>query len=303
MDKLTAMQVFKEVATTQNFSLAAESLNMSRAKVTRYINELEDWLKCRLFYRSTRNVTLTVAGEEHLKEAKIILALTNTFQSLSSNKTQKPCGKIRVSTSVAFGDAHIASLLVDYLKSYPEVEIELIVTDECLNLIESRIDLAIRTSVSADENLIARPLSSSKAILCAAPSYLAQAPQIKSPYDLKNHQLLLCTSFKPYTKWTFSKGTNVINLEVGSNLVSNDILILSRAAVAGGGIVRLPCFLAKPLIREGKLTQVLPEWHIFELNIWAVYICREHQPASIRSLIDFMVDYFEAERAQLRIVK
>jgi len=183
------------------------------------------------------------------------------------------------------------------------VEIELIVTEECPNLIESRIELAIRIFASADENLIARQLSISKATLCAAPSYLAQAPQIKSPNDLKNHQLLLCTSFKPYTKWTFSKGTNVINLEVGSNLVSNDILILSRAAVAGGGIVRLPCFLAKPLIREGKLTQVLPEWHIFELNIWAVYICREHQPASIRSLIDFMVDYFEAERAQLRIVK
>ena len=299
MDKLTAMKVFREVATKGSFTLAADELVMSRAKVTRYINELENWLNCRLFNRSTRKVSLTLAGEGHRKEAKKILDLTTNFKNLSSHTTQTPCGKIRVSTSVAFGEAHLAKAVVEFLKCYPDVQIELVIDDQCFDLIENRIDLAIRTFESKEQSLITRPISNAKAILCAAPKYLENYDKIEHPNDILKHKVILCTNFKPVGKWTLKNGDKEVNLDLKAGLISNDILVLSRATVAGGGIARLPCFLARPLIYKGELEQVLPEWSAFDLKIWAVYTCREHQPAAVRRFIDFLVQYFEDLKVKL----
>lgn len=300
MDKLTAIKVFMEVAEKGSFTTAAENLNMSKPKVTRCITDLETWLKCRLFNRTTRKISLTVAGEMHLSKARKILELTNDFKQVANKSTQKPSGKIRISTSTAFGETHLAKACVLYLKRYPEVEIELIIDDHCIDLIEKRVDIAIRTHIEADENLIARPISNAKAILCASPDYLNEAPLLTHPNTLQKHKIMICTSFKPFDKWALTKGQEEVKLELKASFYTNDVLVLSRAAVAGGGIVRLPCFLARPLIDQGKLIQVLPNWHIFDLKIWAVYTSREHQPITVRSLIDFLVSYFDEVRKSLK---
>lgn len=294
MDKLTAMRIFKEVAKQGSFSQAADNLNISRAKATRYISDLEKWLNCRLFNRSTRNLSLTLAGESHLAKAEQILDLTDSFKQSSSLTTEEPQGKIRVSSSIAFSEAHLAKALVRYLELFPKVSVELITGEPCINLIDSRVDLAIRTHIEPANNLIARPICTTKAILCASPDYLKSHSQILSPYDLPMHDIALCTSFKPFDKWLLSKSGEKITIDLKSRLFTDDILSLSKAAIAGGGIVRLPHFLAEPLIDEGKLQRVLPDWALFDLKIWVVYSSREHLPATVRSLIDFLADYFDS---------
>lgn len=296
MDKITAFEVFSEVAKRKNFTIAADSLNMSRTKVTRYINDLEDWLNCRLFNRSTRSVSLTFAGELHLSKALRILDLTTNLKNISQTTTATPKGKLRISTSTAFGEAHLGTAIAEYLREYPDVEVDLMIHDKNLNLVENRIDVAIRSTNDLDPSLIARPLITAKAIICASPSYLEMNGVPQEPEELKNYNTLICSASKPYDKWTFKKENKTTDVPLKSSLNSNEILVLSRAALAGAGIVRLPCFLAVPLIVEGKLVPILKKWETYEHTIWATYISRDHQPATVRTFIDFMVNYFNEKK-------
>lgn len=297
MDKITALQVFAEVARWNNFTIAADNLNMSRTKATRYINDLEDWLNCRLFNRSTRNVSLTFAGEQHLSKAQKIIDLTTNLKNSSQTDTDNPKGKLRVSTGTAFGEAHFGQAIAEYLQAYPEVKIELIIDDKCLNLIESRIDIAIRNTNELDPSLIARPLVKAKAIVCASPEYLKKNSTPKHPQELINHNTLRCNALKSNNKWSFTKNNHRLEVPINSSLHSNEILVLSRATLAGAGIAKLPCFLAFPLILEGDLVQLFKEWDCSEQTVWATYISRDHQPATVRTFIDFMVEHFKQKKS------
>lgn len=290
MDKLEAMKVFSEVAKQGSFTTTANNLNISNAKVTRYVRELEEWLDCRLLQRTTRNISLTPAGEEALTEIKSILDSCVSLKKKVNKTNDMPKGEFRLSTNNAVLESGISKLISQYLLIYPEVKISLIIDDNCLNLVENRIDLALRAGSEVDENLIARPLTTQRTIVCASPHYLKEFGTPATPNELKLHKTLLCTAFKPVNKWLFKKNDIEIEVPLSSLFQSNNMLALKSAAIAGSGITRLPAFLAKPLIKEGKLTPLLEDWKTFELTLWAVYVSREHQPATVRSFIDFLVE-------------
>ncbi|GGB84844.1 LysR family transcriptional regulator [Marinobacterium zhoushanense] len=304
MDRLTAMQVFAEVAKRGGFTAAAEHLDISRVKATRYVSELESWLGTRLLQRSTRRVSLTEAGEACLRQCEQMLALTQDLQSTVGRRDSSPRGQLRMTTSISFGQAHLAGAVAEYLQQYPDVTVDLMVIDRAVNLIEDRVDLAIRTTGELDPNLVARRIAPCSSVICASPDYLRARGTPDHPRALREHNCLTYTNFGR-SEWRFdNRQGEEIQVEIRGNLTANEASILMEAALAGAGVTQLPTYLANPLIERGELIELLPQWSPPELVIWGVYLSRRHLPATVRTMLDFLVERFrDAQRWENSIHK
>lgn len=289
MDRLTAMLVFSEVALRGGFTAAAESLDMSRAMVTRHVNGLERRLGTSLLQRSTRRVALTEAGEACLVQCRQMLELASDMENdAAGQRDSVPRGQLRVTTSISFGMAHLAPAIADYLERYPAVTIDLLVTEHSLNLIEERIDLAIRIAGELDPHLVARRIAPCRSVVCASPDYLQRRGTPAVPNDLVRHNCLTYSNFGR-GQWRFGRDGVELAVPVSGNLSANEATVLTQAALAGAGIALQPTYLAGPLIRAGRLRALLQAWEPPELGIWGVYVSRRHVPATLRTLLDFLV--------------
>jgi len=295
MDRLTAMKVFVEVAACGSFSATADKLDMSRAMVTRYVNELELWLSARLLQRTTRSVTLTDAGESCLRRSQQMLALMENVEEETSSQDGVLSGQLRITCSVSFAYAQLAAAIVDFLKLHPLLKIDLNASEGALNLVEARIDLAIRISAEPDPMLIGRVLAPCRSVLVASPAYLAtyrRVSELKTPADLALHR---CLSYANFGKsvWTLQQGEDIRRVAVSSQFSANEATALLRAALAGGGIALQPTYLANPHLADGTLQQVLPDWTLPDMAIYALYPSRKHLSPAVRSLLDFLVARFQ----------
>jgi DNA-binding transcriptional LysR family regulator len=291
MDRLTAMKVFVEVAASGSFSATADKLEMSRAMVTRYVSELEQWLNARLLQRTTRSVTLTDAGESCLRRSQQMLALMENVEEETSSQDGVLSGQLRITCSVSLAYAQIAAAIVDFLKLHPQLKIDLNASEGALNLVEARIDLAIRISAEPDPLLIGRVLATCASALVASPVYLAAHGVLKQPSDLATHR---CLSYANFGKsvWVLQRGDEVSRVSVTSHFSANEATALLRAALAGGGIALQPTYLANPHLADGTLQQVLPGWQLPDMAIYALYPSRKHLSPAVRALLDFLVARF-----------
>ena len=196
MDRLTAMHVFAEVATSGSFSATADKLEMSRAMVTRYVGEMEQWLQARLLQRTTRSVTLTDAGEHALRRCQQMLALSQDLEEETATTTEGALrGQLRLTCSVSFAFAQMGAAIADFLAQHPQLKIDLDASEGSLNLVEKRIDLAIRISAEPDPLLIGRPLVRCDSVLVASPAYLTAHGVPQQPADLAQHRCLSYANF------------------------------------------------------------------------------------------------------------
>ena len=173
MDRITAMQVFTEVADRASLTEAADALDMSRAMVSRYLESLERWLGVRLLHRTTRRVSLTDAGEEALQRCRQMLELSRDVQSVAGARRAAPAGKLRITTSTSFAVRSLRPRWSDFLRQHPQTEVELIAVERTVNLVEERIDLAVRIGNVLDDSLVARKLGVCRSVVCASPAYMA----------------------------------------------------------------------------------------------------------------------------------
>jgi len=291
MDRLAAMRVFVEVAGTGSFSAAADKLDMSRAMVTRYVAELEHWLGARLLQRTTRSVTLTDAGEHCLRRSQQMLSLMQDVEEETSRHDGALRGQLRVTCSMSFAYAQMAAAVVDFLKLHPQLKIDLDASEGALNLVEARIDLAIRISAEPDPALIGRVLAPCTSVLVASPAYLASQGVPQSPAELAAHRCLTYANFGK-SAWTLSRGAERVKVGVSSHFSANEATALLRAALAGGGLALQPTYLANPHLADGSLQQVLPDWTLPDMAIYALYTSRRHLSPAVRALLDFLVDRF-----------
>jgi len=291
MDRLTAMHVFAEVATSGSFSATADKLDMSRAMVTRYVGEMEQWLQARLLQRTTRSVTLTDAGEHCLRRSQQMLALMDDVQEETGSHGPELRGQLRITCSMSLAYAQIAAAVVDFLKLHPQLKIDLNASEGALNLVEARIDLAIRISAEPDPMLIGRVLAPCTSVLVASPAYLAEHGVPQAPADLATHR---CLSYANFGKsvWKLSRGEQTAQVSVGGHLSANEATALLRAALAGGGIALQPSYLANPHLADGSLQAVLPDWTLPDMAIYALYPSRKHLSPAVRALLDFLVERF-----------
>ena len=291
MDRLTAMQVFAEVATSGSFSATADKLEMSRAMVTRYVGELEKWLGARLLQRTTRRVTLTDAGEHCLRRSQQMLALMADVEEETGSQEGALRGQLRITCSTSFAYAQLAAAVVDFLKQHPRLKIDLNASDGALNLVDARIDLAVRISAEPDPALIGRALAPCASVLVASSAYLREHGEPQAPADLARHR---CLSYANFGKnvWKLSRGDEQAQVSVGSHFSANEATALLRATLAGGGISLQPTYLANPHLLDGSLQVVLPSWQLPDMAIYALYPSRKHLSPAVRAFMDFLVARF-----------
>lgn len=291
MDRLTAMRVFVTVVDLGSQSAAADHLDLSRPVVSRYLADLENWVGARLMQRTTRKLSLTAAGNEVLPRCRQMLELAGDLQAVSSTPDQAPRGELRISVSTSFGQAQLVDAIADYVKRYPQVRVDLQMLDRTVNLVDERIDLAIRTTNDIDPNLIARRLSVCHSVICASPEYLRQHPAPLDVRELSTHNCLTHSYFGR-SVWQFDVNGEQVEVPVHGSISANEALTLQQATLAGAGIAMLPTYLSAGKVRSGELIRLLPDARPRALSLNAVYTSRKHMPATLRSMLDFLAERF-----------
>lgn len=292
MDRITAAKVFIEVVERQSQTAAAEHLDMSRAMVSRHLKALEEWVGTRLLHRTTRRLSLTDAGSELLEKCRQLIELSEDIEKMAQQRTTYPKGTLRVACSVSLAQSVLSLLTSEFVQLYPQVRIELLADNKTVNLIEEGIDVALRISNDLDPNQIAIPLGQCHSVLCAAPSYLNKHPAITHPSALKQHNCLSYSYFGT-THWFLSKNQQQYKIPVKGSITSNEANVLLLASLNGAGISQQPRYSAQPLIDDGHLLPVLPDWDLPTLGIHAIYASRQQMTPALRVFIDFIKQKFQ----------
>lgn len=285
------MRVFLETIEHGSVSAAAAHLDMSRAMASRYVAFMEQWAGARLLHRTTRRLSLTVAGKQMLPLCREMLELAGNVESLVAEPDDTPRGQLRMTASAIFAQTHLTDAVMAYLARYPSTAVDLLVVDRTVDLVAERIDLAIRITNDLDPNLIARKLAACRSMICAAPAYLRTHGVPTRAADLARHNCLTYAYFGQ-SLWQLEYQGAPLSVPVRGNFSANETPVLQRAAVAGGGIVLLPTFAAAELIRSGALVQVLPDHAVADLAIYAVYASRKQMSLTMRTMIDFLAARF-----------
>ncbi len=288
------MRVFVTVVDLGSQSAAADHLDLSRPVVSRYLAELEDWVGARLMHRTTRKLSLTAAGTEILPRCQQMLELSMDMQAAVSEPDDVPRGLLRISASTSFGQAQLADAMAAYVERYPGVSIDLQMLDRAVNLVDERIDLAIRASNDLDPNLIARRLTVCRSVICASPAYLREHPTPQRVEELSQHNCLTHSYFGK-SLWHFEQDGEQVSVPVQGNISANDASTLLRATMAGAGVAMLPTYQAWVYIHSGELVRLLPQAEPRQMPMYAVYASRKHMPVALRSMLDFLVLRFPEE--------
>ncbi|MDQ8035361.1 LysR family transcriptional regulator [Bordetella genomosp. 1] len=289
MDRLKAMQVFVEVADRGSLSAAATHLDMSRAMVSRYLAELEEWVGIRLLHRTTRRLSLTPAGAETLPRCRRMLDLVGDMRDAVATPEAAPRGLLRVTAPMSFGTSQLVGVVSDFVTRYPGASVDLMLVDRAVNLVEERVDLAVRITNDVDPNLIARHLADCRSLVCAAPSYIERAGLPARAEDLSLHNCLTHSYFGR-SLWRFVRDGETVDVPVSGNITANEAVVLMRAALGGAGIALLPTYLAAPEVAAGRLRAILPDSEPQVLGIHGVYASRRQMPLILRTMLDFLVE-------------
>jgi DNA-binding transcriptional LysR family regulator len=296
MDRIRAMQVFTEVADRGSLTAAGDALEMSRAMVSRYLESLESWLGARLLHRTTRRVSLTDAGAEALLRCRQVLELTHDVQAAAGARSAAPTGKLRITTSNSFAQAHLTAAVAEFLQLHPHTQVELIALERAVNLVEERIDLAVRISNELDDTLVARRIATCRSVVCAAPSYLTAHKRPTTPEQLRTHGCLT-HAHVGRTEWRLQRNGKTVKVPVNGPLQSNEVAVIRQAALDGLGIALLPTYFIGDDLAEGRLVRLLAGYEPETLGIHALYLSRQHQPLLLRAMLDFLAARFSGDVA------
>jgi DNA-binding transcriptional LysR family regulator len=292
MDRLRAMEIFVQAVDAGSFSAASRNLNTSVASVTRYVAHLEERLGIRLIQRSSRKLSLTEGGSAYYTPCRQILDDLADADSEVGATAVQPTGVIKLSVPVSFGIHHLAPRWPDFLARYPDISLELSVTDRLVDLLEDGFDAAIRVGRLIDSSLVARKLAPARMVVCAAPAYLARHGTPDTVASLAEHRCLSNSYMTPGDDWTLCRQDEACKVRVAGRVHANNGDTLRAAALAGQGIIAQPSFLVGPDLAAGRLVELLPGWEMQELGIYAIYPSRRHMSAKLRVLLDYLAQAF-----------
>jgi molybdate transport repressor ModE-like protein len=294
LDRWTEMALFVQVAETGSLSRAAEELGLSNAAASRHLSALEERLGARLVERNTRRLYLTEPGQEFLRRSKSILAELQEAESAVNASTVNPTGTLRVTASLSFSMQHIAPLLPEYTRRYPNVTVQVEAANRYLDLIDNNIDVAIRTrEFEPDSNITIRRLAETRRILAASPGYLSRAGTPRDLKELAKHALLVYTHANNPHELRFTRDGETSTISIKGVLESNDGQVLRAAALEGLGILVQPTYILYDDIVAGRLVPVLDAWDLPRLTVNLAYPSRKHLTAKVRTFIDFMAEHFD----------
>ncbi|CAG9273541.1 LysR family transcriptional regulator [Paraburkholderia unamae] len=295
MDTLVSMKVFRQVVEAGSFVAAAERMNMSAAMASKHVMHLEQQLGARLLNRTTRRVAPTEAGREYYERvAQALTELDEAGQAVGAASVV-PQGRLRVSSLTAFGLRHVMGAVADYAAGFPQVTVDITLSDRVVELIDEGFDVAIRAAPSGlkSSSLIARPLATAHIVLCASPEYLRRHGVPKTVADLARHNFVQYAGASAQELAPFTEGAGGVKPKPGGNLIVNHLEALRVVVLQGGGLSMLGTEVVGDDIAEGRLVPLLVDaLPPRELPIYAVYASRRHLSAKVRSFVDFLAARF-----------
>lgn len=314
MDKFDSIRAFTQVIVSGGFAAASREMGLSRSAVNKLVIALENELGVQLLHRSTRVVTPTETGLAFYDRCVEILASLEEAERAITQLHEEPRGKLRVNAPMSFGTMHLSPALADFLVQYPDLQVQLTLSDRFVDPIEEGFDVTVRIAKPQESaSLIVHSLTAAKRVLCASPAYLEAHGIPAHPNDLRHHSCLHYGQLAINSQWTLFEefgesgkpGDNVENtvphaiphtvphtIPIKGVLCSNNGEVLRDAAVRGLGITLLPRFIIESELQNGSLQTVLSNYHPLELTIYVLYPVNRHLSTKIRLLVNFLQGRF-----------
>jgi DNA-binding transcriptional LysR family regulator len=292
MDKLSSMRAFVKVVEHGSFSEAARSLRLSRSAVSKYIMELEQTLGVQLLNRTTRSASPTENGRAYYERSVAILADLEEADLALTSLQAEPRGLLRVNAPMSFGTLHLGPALAEFMGKYPELQIQLTLSDEQIDAVQEGFDVTLRIAELASSSLIARRLLGVGRVFCASPEYIKRRGAPEHPKDLKNHDCLTYGFLATGNQWKLTGPDGEHFIPVPWRLCANNAEVLKHAVLKGHGIALLPTFIAGSALKSGMLVPVLEKYHAPEIALYAIYPPTRHLSSKVRLFIDFLLERF-----------
>ncbi len=289
MDRLEAMSVFLAAVETGSLSAAGRRLGMPLATVSRKLSDLEAHMRTRLLHRSTRKLTLTDAGIDYFAACKRILEDVQEAERAATGEYNAPKGDLVLSAPVMFGRLHLLPVTIDFLKAYPDVDVQLMLGDRIVNLHDDHVDLALRIGKLPDSNLIATRIGNIRQVVCGSPAYFAEAGTPKRPEDLARHDCITFNGLMSADAWQFKSGKIEKVVAIHSRLVVNSADAAIVAAIAGAGVTRVLSYQIAAARQAGLLDVALQKYEPESWPVSLVYARQGRLPIKLRAFIDFAV--------------
>jgi DNA-binding transcriptional LysR family regulator len=291
MDLLESMQVYVLTVEKGSLSAAATASGISATMAGNHLRKLEKRLGMQLLHRTTRRQRLTALGEDYYTRCKEILRLVAETDTQAQNLQLAPAGRLRISAPVTFGTDALMPALSLYLARYPEVSVDVSLSDRVVDLVEDGFEAAIRIGQLPDSALIAKPLAPYRLMICASPDYLARRGTPSQPEELSQHE---CLSFSPaaLASWRLQGAEGALQIPVSGRLHVNNGQALRVAALHGLGIVLQPAILLEADVQAGHLVRLFPQHQLPVRPMNVVYLQDRYRSPKLRSFVDFLVERF-----------
>ncbi len=294
MDLFSNIKLFVQTIEVGNFSALGRQLHMAPSSISRQINALEKSLGVRLLQRTTRNISLTEAGQIYYERVSKILGDLDEAQLAITQLQAKPKGILRINVAIPLGERKIVPLIPKFLALYPELKVDLTLDDHAIDLVEERVDISIRIGRMSDSSIVARKLADNQFVICASPQYFETHGHPKVPDDLSHHNCIINKNFYNNNTWLLHKGNSSQTISVTGNFQANTGGALYNAMLSHLGIAVLPTWFVGEDIKQGSLQLALEDYEINLPNmtdsaIYALYPAGQYLPPKVRVFIDFLI--------------
>jgi len=292
MDKLNSIRAFTKVVQHSSFAAAARDLRLSRSAVSKHVIELEQELGGQLLSRTTRSVTATENGQAYYERCLAILSDLEEADLSATRLQAEVRGLLRINAPMSFGTLHLARAVADFMEKYPDLRIQLLLSDQQVDPVQEGFDVTLRIADLPSSSMIARRIAPARRAICASPSYLARHGTPKHPDDLRGHACLTYGHLATGNQWKLTGPDGDHWIAIPWTLCTNNAEVLRDAAVQGRGIALLPTFIAGADFQQGRLATILPGYQAPEISIYAIYPETRHLSLKVRVFIDFLVERF-----------
>lgn len=290
MDTLDGMKTVVAVVEAGSFTAASERLGISNALVSKYVGVVESTLGVRLFNRSTRRVVLTEAGQRYYEQVIPLLEEVDALIDNVSGVQSDPKGLLRVSAPQTFGEMVLSPLIPQFLNTYPDLSVNLQLTDRMIDILGEGIDVAIRIGSVDDSNLVARRIDTLPLVLCASPQYLLRFGEPQTAQEIGDHHCVIDSNFRVGKRWgILTPDGETVSIEVDSRIAVNSPRAVREITSAHGGIGLIPRFIVEEELKKGQLKEVLQGYRTLEFGLFAIYPHRRYLPKKVRCFIDFII--------------
>jgi DNA-binding transcriptional LysR family regulator len=295
VDRFLCIQAFVRVAESQSFANAARQLGVTPSVITNRIKQLETFIETPLFHRSTRTVTLSEAGTRFFEECADLITQIDSVTDRMRLAQATPSGMLRVQVLPGFALGHLGRAIKDFSAAYPDINIDITVSDKAANPVDEGYDVAFQIFRSGSETLIERPLFPVRRLFCASPQYIKKAGAPQRPADLLRHSLGIYSGYPTRNRWFFRRGDEEITIELPAKIRSNSVHLLHDFARTGGGITCLPTLVCGQDLMLRNLVPLLTDYELPPLELLAIYPTTQRRAVKVKLLVEFIAKRFSGE--------